>query len=432
MEKKTNGNGSYMADEQEALAYIEADKGAPSLAMEDMRRLCNAPDGKMPFKVVHVAGTNGKGSTCAYLSSILTQAGYKTGLFTSPHLITYNERIAINGKPIPGRDLTECANRVKARAEALGIVPPTFAKLTAIAMEYFKRKKVKAAVFEVGLGGRLDPTNILTPDLVVITAIGIDHTEKLGSTVPAIAREKGGIIKHGVDVVCHPQVRGAEEILREMCEERDANYIDTTEYEIEVALSGLKCQEFTLQTDDGYLAGLTIPLAGRHQLDNARSAVTAITKLAKQGMKVSDDDIREGLAKVKWPCRMEYREGHIPMLLDGAHNEQAAEALASAVRELLPGRNIILIAGIMKDKDADGIAKHLGFAHMAFTVQPDPVRGMNAWDFADYLKLYVGRVTPAETAEEALKQAKKAAREHDGVILVAGSLYLCGAIKKQL
>lgn len=149
-------------------------------------------------------------------------------------------------------------------------------------------------------------------------------------------------------------------------------------------------------------------------------------------MKVSDDDIRKGLAKTKCPCRFEYREGRFPMVVDGAQNEQAAEALEKTVRELLPGRKIVLIAGIMKNRDADGIARNLGFAHMAFTVKPDPVMGMDAWDFADYLKLYVGRVTPADTAEEAVKLARKAAREHDGILLVTGSLELCGAVKKLL
>jgi dihydrofolate synthase / folylpolyglutamate synthase len=434
MEKdlKSNGETNRITDEREALAYIESSKDIVPLSMDEMRRLCDTSRGEMPFKVVHVAGTNGKGSTCAFIASILNEAGYKTGLFTSPHLINYHERIAVGGKAIPGKELAECANRVKSRAEALGLTPPPFAKMTAIAVEYFKRKKVKAAVFEVGLGGRLDPTNMLEPDITVITAIGIDHTDKLGSTVPAIAREKGGIIKRGRAVVCHPQVRGAEEVLREICEEREATYIDTSEYEVEVALSGLTCQEFTLGTDKGYLSGLTIPLAGRHQMDNVRSAVITITQLRETGMKISDEDIRKGLAKTKWPCRMEYHDGHTPILLDGAHNEQAAEALEKAVTELLPGKNIILIAGIMRDKDADGIARHMGFAHMAFTVQPDPQRGMDAWDFADYLKLYTGRVTPCESAEEALRQARKTAREHEGVIVIAGSLYLCGAIKRVL
>lgn len=415
-------------NEKEALEYLNSGKENPPLSRDEMLLLAGMRDDKLPYLTAHVAGTNGKGSACAFLHSILTHAGYKTGLFTSPHLIRFHERIRVGRKDISSSGLVRCVRTVLAREQKYGLKPPPFARFTALALEWFRIRKVDAAVFEVGLGGLLDPTNIIIPDVAVITAIGIDHIEKLGNTIEKIAMQKCGIIKHGATMISHPQKPEARRIINETCSKQNATLIDSTYSKVIPITSGLSGQSFSLETPQGAFRKLHTRLAGAHQLDNARTAVLAALALREKGADIPFAAIEKGIEKTQWPCRMQAVCRNPLIILDGAHNGDAAEALEAAVREMLAGVPITLVAGIIKGKDAGAIARHVGFAGFAIAVKPDADRGMEEEEFARYLELYVPRVCTADSPEEALKLALRRAKNTNGAIVVAGSLYLCGTM----
>jgi dihydrofolate synthase / folylpolyglutamate synthase len=416
--------------ENDALEYLNESGGEP-LDMTRMALLAGL-EGRLPYLSLHVAGTNGKGSVCAFAHAILTAAGYRTGLFTSPHLVSFHERIRVDDKPVSAQGLARCAQFVQAREAQLGLHPPPFARFTAAALEWFRLQKVDAAVFEVGLGGLKDPTNVIVPDAAVITAVGFDHTDNLGDTLEKIAVQKCGIIKPGCTIVSHPQHPRVMEIIREICRQRRALLFESSGCRLEPLSASLDGQSFSLETPSGVFPRLQTGLAGTHQLDNARSAVLAVQALRKKGADISDAAILKGVRRAQWPCRMQVVRRKPLVILDGAHNESAAEALGCAVRSLLPGVDVTLIAGIFRDKDAAGFARHMGFASRAIAVTPPDARGLEAEAFARCLELHVPHVVTAASTAEAMELALRRAQVDGGAVVVAGSLYLCGEVMRIL
>ena len=344
----------------QALAYIHSVcwKGSiPGLSRtrELLTRLGNP---QKSLKFVHVAGTNGKGSTAAMLASVLRQAGYHTGLYTSPYLFRFNERMQVDGQDISDELLAEITQEVKPHAEAMADHPTEFELVTAIAMVYFARSQCQIVVLEVGMGGELDSTNVIDPpEVAVICNIGLDHTEVLGDTLEKIALAKAGIIKPGCPVALYRSTPSVEAVFQKTCQEVGAELHPAKFAEIHPISHDFTGQRFDYA---GY-QGLSLPLLGRHQLNNAAVAITAVECLRSRGWAISDEALRQGLAKVVWPGRFEVLRRHPDCIVDGGHNPQCLEALAQNVRDYLPGRDITALTGVMADKD---------YTHMYATMAP--------------------------------------------------------------
>lgn len=383
------------------------------------------------FPCVHVAGTNGKGSTCAMIASVLKESGLRVGLYTSPFLLRYNERICINGEPIPDEDLAQVATQVRVEAEALakeGILSTVFELGTACAFHHFAREKVDVAVIEVGLGGRLDVTNVITPLVSVITHIGIDHEKILGDTVEKIAAEKAGIVKDGVPLALYPRQPRAKAVIEEFCTSHGAPLLNGDDCSITNAHSDAYGHRFDFAYEDWSLSDVQISLPGEHQIDNAITALLALYSL-RERFGLSDEHIRSGLANTHWPGRLEWI-GQV--LLDGAHNPQGAQALREYLAKYLPGRPIVAVCGTLRDKDYSQIVKALAPAlTRVVCVTPDSHRATSAQDMA---ALFAGCGVPAEPADGLLPaiDAAKAAAGENGIVLVCGSLYLVGEAKRLL
>ena len=329
--------------------------------LDRMLALSNAVgDPHLRYPVIHVAGTKGKGSTCAFCASVLQAAGYRTGLYTSPHLDDFAERIQINREPISHIDFVSLINEMRPFVASIPRLT-TFEIATALAFLYFARQGVNAAVIEVGLGGRLDATNIVQPLVTAITSISYDHTSVLGKTLTAIAGEKGGIIKPGIPLILAPQVAEAQHRLVEIATERGA---PLTKIGDDVHFSAgshtLTAQKFTCWRDDPVKAlDLAIPLLGAHQVTNAATAV-AICQAARQaGLAIPDSAIIQGLASARWPGRFEILQTAPPLVLDCAHNRDSALKLRQTLEEYFPGRPVWMIFGASEDKDIDGMLAEL-------------------------------------------------------------------------
>ncbi|WP_298439872.1 folylpolyglutamate synthase/dihydrofolate synthase family protein [Geobacter sp.] len=376
------------------------------------------------LRIIHVAGTNGKGSTAAFLSSILAAGGYRTGLFTSPHLISFTERFRINGAEIGQDEVLRLAQRVMAAAPE----GTTFFELvTALALLHFAEKGVDAAILEAGMGGKNDATSVAAGILTVITPVALDHGEWLGATIPAIAREKGGIIKAGRPVVLSEQLPEAQEVL--LARGR--------------ALGCRLCRfdaDFTARWSDGGLAyrgldrsleGMRPGIGGRYQRVNAASALAAAELLATEGFPLTDEALRRGIADARWPGRMELFPGPPPVLLDGAHNPAGARALAEALADY-PRRRLILVTGIMGDKDAEGILSPLlPLADEVVTVTPAVERGLAADRLAAFCRERGAAATDGGAVPHGLELARQRAGSDD-LILVAGSLFTVGEARAAL
>src|SRR5438552_164706 len=312
-------------------------------------------DPQRAFTAMHVGGTNGKGSTAAMLAAMLASQGYCVGLYTSPHLVDFSERIQINGHAIPSEWLAELTERVRVAAEAHLAEPPTFFEATTVvAFAYFAEMRVEHAVVEVGLGGRFDATNVIAPLVSIITTIGLDHQEYLGNTLEAIAFEKAGIIKRGAPVVVGRMGEGPLSVIRAAAAERQAGCV-VLDQDFHAAGEGPECFAYRgLRWRD---EGLACPLPGRHQLDNAACALAALEMAAGRGVRVSERARRDGLRAVRWPGRLELAGRRPDIWLDGAHNPHAAEALAEYLRTWWarrgesPTGRLILVVGMMQDKD---------------------------------------------------------------------------------
>ncbi len=420
----------------EAVAYIHGKygKGVKS-GLDNMNKLLKRlGDPHEGLNYIHVAGTNGKGSTCAFLDSALRRAGYKVGLYTSPYLMRYNERMRVNGKEIPdatvARLTARIAEQVRQMEESGEGFPTVFEIGTALMFLWFAEEKVDWAVVEVGLGGRLDPTNVLTPRVSVITRIGLDHTRVLGDTVQQIAAEKGGIIKAGVPVVVQAQDACVRPVIEAICRKMRAPLHDCGELALKDVRVQARGATFAVNLPAWGEREYFIALCGAHQVDNAVTALAALAALPED-CAIPPDAAKAGLADARWPGRLEWI-GNV--LLDGAHNPQGARTVEGYVRSCLAGRRVTVVTGVMADKDVQGVVEKLAsIADEVLCVEPEHMaRAERAEELAARFRESTAvPVRACGSALEALAAAEKSAGE-DGVILVCGSLYLVGEVRKLL
>jgi dihydrofolate synthase/folylpolyglutamate synthase len=405
------------------------------------------------FKSVHIAGTNGKGSTAAMVERILRSAGFKTGLYTSPHLERINERIRVNGAEISDVEFAAALTRLHRLIEEmlsmgeLAAHPTYFECVTAMALEVFAREGVELAVLEVGMGGRLDSTNIVTPEVTVITQIAFDHESFLGHSIAEIAGEKAGIIKAEVPVVSAAENAEARAVIRRRAEELKAPLVEIDEmYRVEEvrARDGFYSAVVVhagVDTDRAAKSAqarmpvlprveLKVGLAGRYQVRNAVTALAVARMLAGRGFKITDEDIAEGVAQVNWPGRLERIAEQPAVFLDGTHNAAGARELAAFWDEHLAGRRIHLVYGSVRDKSVDEIAGLLFPRAAQVTVTaPSQPRALSAEALAEMTRHLAPQMDVVAAASDAVARALEIAGKED-VVFVTGSLYLVGEISR--
>jgi dihydrofolate synthase / folylpolyglutamate synthase len=393
------------------------------------------PDRAYPS--AHIAGTNGKGSTAAFLESILRHAGFRTGLNTSPHLERINERIRVNGAEISDAAFALTLTRVQRVIEELLAAgklrahPTYFECVTAMAFEYFSRAEIEFGVFEVGLGGRLDATNILTPLVSIITRIDFDHENFLGHSLQEIAWEKAGILKEGVPVVVGEQHEEVRQVILARARELRCPVFETTAaYRIENSVMQEGCaRAHVTRIASGRSIEITPQLEGRFQLQNALMAVAAAGVLQRQGFRIPADTIQKGIAATAWPGRLEKLHSRPDVYLDGAHNPGAARELAAFWEENFAGRKIFLLYGALRDKAVDEIAGVLfpRAAEVVFT-EPRTSRAISASQLSEIAAHHAARSSVMADAEQALDYLLSKAAPQDAVF-VTGSLYLVGQLR---
>lgn len=390
------------------------------------------------LKIIHVAGTNGKGSTCRYMYSVLQEAGYKTGLYTSPFLEKFNERIEFNGQCISDEDLSCYTDRVLAQVKRMTEIcnqkPTEFEVITAIALLYFKEKNCDYVILEVGLGGIGDSTNVCQKPLAsVITSVSMDHMDRLRNTIEDIAREKAGIIKEACPVITSVRNEKALEIIRETAKKKNCPYMETAKVEVNIHKEALDGMCF----DALNLSNLEISMTGRHQAENATLAVATLLYLDQEGkIDVSRDVLYKGLKKAKQHGRFEVLSdmGNRPVIIiDGAHNIDGAEALKNAVNSLCPDGRILLVTGMLKDKDYEGIiGRFLEITGDFIVTEPQNPRKLLAEELSEVLIASGARsAVPRPKPEDAVNYVNQIKSDYDAVIF-AGSLYLIGEIRSML
>jgi len=415
---------------QEAIDYIENYTwSATKYGLERTQELLHAlGDPQKELKFVHVTGSNGKGSTCSMLSSILRQAGYRTGLYTSPYIQEFRERIQVDGEYIPGKALAELTEKVRDLAEAMEDHPSQFEIVTALAMEYFRLAKCDIVVLEVGMGGLLDATNAIdAPEVAVITNVGLEHTDYLGDTLEKIAANKSGIIKSGCSAVCYDGAPEVTAVVKQVCAEKS------------VPLTCLDFNDLTMLSQD--LGGIrflykgeeySIPLLGRHQMYNTSVVLEIVNALRARGWKITDENVRTGLRMAQWPARFEVLRYEPLCILDGGHNPQCAQALTASLAELLPGRKAVFLMGILADKDYKQVVDEiLPYASEFYTLTPLNPRALSADDLAAELAGHGVKATSCGDDIGAGLDAAMAAAGPEGLVVIFGSLYLAGAVRTE-
>jgi dihydrofolate synthase/folylpolyglutamate synthase len=388
------------------------------------------------FKSVHIAGTKGKGSTCAMIAAMLQSAGFKVGLYTSPHLIDIRERIVINGEMIPQSDFSRLIREVEPIVGRMKPMPTYFDVLTAVAFKYFAEKKIDIAVVETGLGGRLDSTNVITPEVTAITSISKDHMAQLGHTVSRIAEEKAGIFKRGIPAVTVIQDPEAEASLKRVAEKVGAP-LDiagkTIEFSYRFESSRMlgPHNRVCLTTANSKFEHLAVPLIGEHQAINCGLALSVIDRLKSRGFAISDAKAMEGLAKTTIAGRMELINQTPRVIADGAHNAASVDALMRAIGQHIPYDSMVVIFGCCADKDVTGMLDRIaaGADKVIFT-KVDNIRSADPAELsARYVELYGKMAQVAATLEDALAIANRAVTKED-LITITGSFYLVGEAKK--
>ena len=411
----------------EAIEYIERYTWSRTRLGLDRTRelLARLGDPQKALRFVHAAGSNGKGSTCAMLDAILRRAGYRVGLYTSPYIEDFCERIRVDGENIPGDRLAAITERTAALADAMEDHPSQFELVTAIAMEYFRERACDIVVLEVGMGGALDSTNAIdAPEAAVITNIGLEHTEYLGGTLPEIAAAKAGIIKPGCACVCYDLPPEAAAVVERTCRETGVPLTRADFSLLEPRSHSLEGQRFAYRGKEWDLA-----LLGRHQLRNAAVALETVEALRRRGWTIGDDAVREGLRSVKWPARLELLGREPLFLLDGGHNPQCAEALAEALSELLPGKKAVFLTGVLRDKDYPRIMDTiLPLAESFVCLTPFSDRALPGEELAAYLCQRGARAVSCADPAAGIAAALDAAGR-DGLVVSFGSLYLAGAVR---
>lgn len=376
---------------------------------------------------VHIAGTNGKGSTAAMTASVLQTAGYRTGLYTSPHLMRYNERMQIDGVPISDEDFVEAASQVQRVCEQLGGVPIVFEVLTLMALWYFAQQHCDIVVLEVGIGGLLDSTNVIpSPKAAIITQLGMDHTETLGNTLEEIAAQKGGIVKEGTPTVMALQEPSAVAVVQQICDKHHAPLALADPERLRVLDASVAGQTL----EDREYGKLVLPLAGAHQRKNAANVLEAVAMLRTQGYRISDDDVREGIAKTVWPARFERLSTAPDFILDGGHNPQCLHAATAALRGYYPGQKVVFLVGMMADKDTDHMLAEMASIAKSFVcIRPDSPRAMQPQLLAQQLteRFHLPACACGSVHEGIAEATRQAGKE--GVVCALGSLYLAGEVR---
>jgi len=413
---------------EEALEYIHrTDWRGSKLGLDRMRRLLSLLDNPQDrLRCVHVAGTNGKGSVCAMLASVLSAAGYKTGLTISPFIERFGERIQIGGAPIPDAELAALTEEVARAADSMDDHPTEFEMVCALAFLYFQRSGCELSVVEVGMGGRLDATNVIERPLCsVITPVGFDHMEYLGNTLGLIAKEKCGIIKPGCPVVTCEQEPEAQAVIEAAASELGCAVYRSGLSDITPVSDSLDSQTFLWRSVE-----YTIALPGRHQLANAAEVLTCIYALREGGVTIPESAVREGLRNARWPARFEKLSADPLFILDGAHNPHGAKALAAAASRYMPG-GCVLLCGVLADKDYAEMFEILDAAAALYlATEPPSPRRLPADDLARLLAKYGKPVTAEPDAARAAAVAMAAAREKKLPVLACGSLYMAGDIRR--
>lgn len=418
---------------QEALNYInESHKFGIRLGLDNMRNLLELlgnPQDKL--NVIHVAGTNGKGSTCSFMTSILKESGYKVGLYTSPFLETFTERIKINGENIPEEDVARIVTLIKEKIEQRDIYPTEFEIVTAMAFYYYCEQGVDFVALEVGLGGRYDATNIIkASDVSVITSISLDHVGILGDTVAKIAYEKGGIIKENGTAIVYDQSDEAKDVIKDICKEKNARYIEVKFDDINIKQSDIYSQVYDCSIMGKEYEDLEIKLIGDHQVNNSILALSAIDFLKEtKGLNITEEDIRKGLINTKWPGRIEKIMEKPIFIIDGAHNEDGARSLAKAIDKNFNGKKATLLIGMLEDKDIDGVLEILmPYFNKVITTTPDNPRAIDSEKLKDKISKYVDNIVSKPSIEEAVEYTLKNSSEDD-IVISAGSLYMIGTVR---
>ncbi len=399
--------------------------------LERTKQLCSMlgnPQDKLKF--IHVAGTNGKGSFCSMLSSILRQAGYKTGLYTSPYITKFNERMAINGKPISNKELAEITERVKTVADTMEDKPTEFELVTAIAFEYFAKNKCEYVVLECGLGGRLDSTNIIkTPILSVITGISLDHTSILGDTVEKIAYEKAGIIKENTPVLWCGDNQNAQNVIKEIASEKNAKLYSPSHDEIIIKVSSL---EKTL-LDYKCFRNVEISLLGTYQPVNCANVLEAVFILNEKGLDINLPDVIEGLKKAEWHARFERILDTPLVIFDGAHNPEGVTASVNSIKTYFGSSKVYVLTGVMADKDYAYMAKKISsVAERVYTITPDNPRALDSEKYAEVFDSLGVDARAFKTVKDATLCAISEAKKDGKALFCLGSLYMYGEVCSQI
>ncbi len=415
----------------QSVAYIHSlyRKGAkPGLhRMRQLLQVMGNPEKHLKF--VHIAGTNGKGSTASMTASILTQAGYRTALFTSPYIYRFHERLQIDGEQIADADVVDLVALVKPLAEVMEDRPTEFEFVTCMAMEYFRRQGCDLVVLEVGMGGALDATNIVeNTEVAVITNIGLDHTDVLGNTVEEIAAHKAGIIKEGCHTVVYRGTAGVEAVYEQVCKEKNSKLIKADFDSIHLLQHSLEGQVF----DCGSHKALSLPLLGDHQLHNASVVLSVMDALTQRGYSVSDVHIRQGMAQVQWPGRFDIVSRDPLFIIDGGHNPQCIDALVKNISDYLAGKKVIALTGVLADKDYGEMFRPVMDQVDTFVcITPDNPRNLPAAELAAHLQRAGAEAIACESTVEAVLKATELAGPQ-GAVLCFGSLYSIGAIRSAL
>ncbi len=425
----------------EALEFIYSrrkfQKSSGPERMIRLLELLGNPHKKLRF--IHIVGTNGKGSVSTALAEVLTKSGYKTGLFTSPFIFEFGERIKVNGEFIPQNKTAELTSFIKEKTllmEKEDLHPTVFEVTTALGMFYFKEMGCNIVVLEAGIGGKNDSTNVIdATELAVITSVSLDHTEMLGNSVEEIAKEKCGILKKGCPMVSYPfdgaefgyipQPEGVAEVIRQECEKgRNPLYVPDTE---KVNIQGCDLWGTRLSYDG---LSLNIRSCGKHQIANMLTVVTAAKVLREKGYNISDENIRQGIEGFKMAGRTEIIEGEPTVILDGGHNAGCMKALRETVRSFLAGRKITLLMSFMKDKDYEESISIIAplCENIVFT-QTDSIRGETPEVLSEIAKKYCRNIFSAGEPEDAFRLAKEKAK--DDVLIVAGSFYLVSEVRNK-
>ncbi len=413
----------------EALEYIHSVMwmgSRPGLPRtEQLLRLLGNPERDMKF--IHVAGTNGKGSTCSMLDSVLRAAGYKVGLYTSPYIVSFNERMCIDGNPISDYELAELTSIVKPFADGMQDKPTEFELITAIAFLYYKKHACDVVVLEVGMGGALDSTNVIeSPVVSVITGIALDHTSVLGSTVSEIAAQKAGIIKNTRPVVYGGRDDTAFSVISETANAKSSPCVRTKPDEVRVHSIDITGTTF----DYGVYSGLKLSLLGKYQLDNVATVLETVDQLNANGFDISEESVRNGLASAKWRARFELLDTDPCVIFDGSHNIQGVTAAAESIKTFFKEK-VILLMGVLADKDYRDMVSILSpLVNEVYTVTPDSPRALKSDDLASVFGEFGIKSTPFDDIESGVAEAYVKAKTQNMPLIMLGSLYMYGDVFK--